>query len=86
MPYFVHYYNMMQTKEARMLDNIAEEKRSNEELKNENTQLQAKAADLRDSLARTKVWIHMYIPVAQNCFYKYNSCSLMTMHLKTCML
>ena len=39
---------------------IAEEKHSNEELMKENTQLQAEAANLRHSLACSKVWIHIH--------------------------
>lgn len=56
-----------------MLNSIAEEKRSNEELKNENTQLQTEVADLRDSLARSKVCIHIPVLYIYMDVYKWHA-------------
>lgn len=44
-----------------MLNTIAEQKRSEKELRNEYTQLQESAAKLKVHLDCSKVWIHLHV-------------------------
>ena len=51
----------LQTKETKMLKNIDAQKRIEEKLKIEKSQLETEAANLRDQLAFSKVWVHLQV-------------------------